>query len=429
MVDVLDNVAWGDNQSIVSTSLFAGDPSNTGMNGTLSDTFKIKRAWVETNLKIGLLRFGRQESHWGMGLLANDGNGFDDQFGENHEGATFDRIVFATRPIAVVQSLMGKKPADIPFIVGYAFDRLVEDPLVQYYGYKCESGIAQSDEAFDSRCYNAAYDTTLDGSGPSNVDHGYTEDREDSARGESWYADPTDDVDEHVVLAMYKGEQVPMFGSVGDFTLGAYGISRLQQETASNVFIWDVYLNFLFNGIYAEAEVLNIIGSTRAISLPGAANEEGSDPLYKDVNIWGYAGRMGYKGDRLTAYLEHGFAGGDENVADGMFTGRAIHPDYNVGLLIYDQVLATATRNTWGDAASALWSGGGVYNSRYIFPVLSYSVLPDLELVAAYLHVWPDKPDGAVIAAHPDDVINVTVDPQTCHCDRKAHWLGGRFGS
>ena len=58
--------------------------------------------------------------------------------------------------------------------------------------------------------------------------------------------------------------------------LGAYGtVDRYQEPSMS-------YLGqpteFSFNGIYAEAGGSNIIGSTR--TLPGAANEEGSDPLY-----------------------------------------------------------------------------------------------------------------------------------------------------
>ena len=32
MADVIDDVVWGDNASLASTALFAGDPSNTGMN-------------------------------------------------------------------------------------------------------------------------------------------------------------------------------------------------------------------------------------------------------------------------------------------------------------------------------------------------------------------------------------------------------------
>ena len=59
---------------------------------------------MEFKLPVGVMRVGRQESHWGMGLLANHGNGFDDLFGDNHWGATFDRIMFATQPLAIAQN-------------------------------------------------------------------------------------------------------------------------------------------------------------------------------------------------------------------------------------------------------------------------------------------------------------------------------------
>ena len=64
MTDVIDDAVWGDNQSIASTALFADDPSLTSVEGTSIDQFRIKRAWFETNLAIGVLRVGRQESHW-----------------------------------------------------------------------------------------------------------------------------------------------------------------------------------------------------------------------------------------------------------------------------------------------------------------------------------------------------------------------------
>ena len=44
---------------------------------------------------------------------------------------------------------MGKTPADIPFYMGYAFDRLVEDPLIEYYGYECTKGIPADDEDYN----------------------------------------------------------------------------------------------------------------------------------------------------------------------------------------------------------------------------------------------------------------------------------------
>lgn len=400
MADVIDDVVWGDNQSLASTALFAGDPSNTGMNGS-NTGINIKRAWMEFDVILGNLRVGRMESHWGMGLLANHGNGFDDNFGENHTGATFDRILFATKPIAVAQTIMGKKPADIPFYVGYAFDRLVEDPLIQYKGYTCEAGIADGDPDFDARC-----DTNSDGL--TDLDHGYTdESRTEASRKSNWAFDNADDVVEHVFFGIYNGKQKPLLGSVGDLTAGVYAINRTQQETNSNVWIYDAYLRFLWKGLYLEGEYLTIQGSSSAIALPGSYDPTNTsdDPLGKTVDITGYVGRLGYVQHDWSAVLETGYASGDENVADSVFTGRPLSPDFNVGLIIYDQVLANASANSWGASASALWSQGSVYNSRYLHPVLRYSPIPNWELIAGYVHVWPDRPDGAIIQCAEGDTL------------------------
>ena len=75
-----------------------------------------------------------------MGLLANHGNGFDDTFGENHGGSTYDRIMFLTQPLAVLNAITGIGNANAPLFFAVGMDRLVEDPLIQYYGFDC-SGI------------------------------------------------------------------------------------------------------------------------------------------------------------------------------------------------------------------------------------------------------------------------------------------------
>ena len=71
MVDVLDDVVWGDNASKASTALFAGDPSVTGQSGLETATFNIKRAWMEFDVPVGKVRIGRQPSQWGLGILGN----------------------------------------------------------------------------------------------------------------------------------------------------------------------------------------------------------------------------------------------------------------------------------------------------------------------------------------------------------------------
>lgn len=427
MADLLDDVAWGDNSSLMPAAVFAQDPSNTRMEGQSVDFFgrptasaMIKRAWMEFKLPIGVIRAGRQESQWGMGILSNAGNGFDDTFGENHYGSTFDRIMFATRPIAVVQGLSGKEDSGVPFFVGVGVDRLVEDPLDQYYGYQCSlsdpagNRITSDMDSYDPRCDQIDQTTNQAGKdGIHDAEHDYVDEtRVESARNDVWFADNDDDAWEMVYLAIYKGEDIPMFGSVGDFTLGTYVIDRRHIESDSHVMIADAYMKFLHRGIYLEGEVVNIRGRTSGLALPGTydPNSTLSNPLYKDANIWGWAARGGYKRRAYSLLFDAGFSGGDENVADKDFTGRSLHPDFNVGMLIYEEILARVTQRTWGPDAYALWSNGGVWNSTYIFPNVSIRPMDNWEITGAYLLVWPHKPDGARIRCSADDGVQC-VDP------------------
>ena len=144
---------------------------------------------------------------------------------------------------------------------------------------------------------------------------------------------------------------------------------------------------------------MNIRGKTSGIALRGAYDDSGNtkNPLYKDANIWGYANRIGYQQKAYTLMFEHGYASGDDNPADKTFTARALHPDFNVGLILFEQVMARVTAATWSEQAFALWSNGGVWNSRYIFPNVRYRPGANWEIIGAYLLAWPDKPDGSRI--------------------------------
>ena len=120
-------------------------------------------------------------------------------------------------------------------------------------------------------------------------------------------------------------------------------------------------MKFLWKGIYLEGEAVNIRGKSSGLALPGTYDpaSELPNPLYKDINIWGWAGRTGYIKPEWQGIFEAGFAGGDDNVADSKFTGRNLHPDYNVGLLLYEEVLARVTARSWSTGALPLWSHGG----------------------------------------------------------------------
>lgn len=289
MMDMLDDVVAGDNMSLLPASIFAQDPSFTRMEGQSQDFFQrstnapmVKRAWMEFKLPVGVMRVGRQESNWGMGILSNSGNGFDDTFGENHYGSTFDRVVFATNPVSIAQTIAGKRVTNFPLFLAVGVDRLVEDPLETYYGYQCATKDGSDQyiqQTLSDGSQNPEYDRRCDTfnnleqkpgvDGVHDLDHDYTEPRDPSNRTDDWWVDSKDDAWEMVYLAIFKGEDRPMFGSTGDFTLGAYAIDRKHVESDSRVQIYDIYTKFLWKGIYLEGEVLNIRGKSAGLALPG----------------------------------------------------------------------------------------------------------------------------------------------------------------
>jgi hypothetical protein len=393
----LDDVVWGDNADIGSNPLFAEQGSYTGIDGLENPNFEVFRAWAEMKVPLGLIRVGRQSSHWGLGLLANHGDGFDDDFGENHFGNQFDRFLFATNPIAIAQAFTKKQERKTPQLnVVVAVDRLVEDPLTQYYGYKCTPGI---DREVDPARYDVRCDS--DGDGYTDRDHDYVDDtRTADQRRPDWWVDQKDDVWEMVYALLYRGKDIRYFGGVGDLTAGAYLIHRRQKETDSDVIVADLYLDAFIHHVGLQFEGVGIWGKTRALPLPDSTQD---DPLAKRAAIMGYAARLFYEQPYWKVLFESGYASGDNQANDALFTGRSLHPDYNVGLILYEDVIAQVTSRLWGDNARGLRSNGGVYDSHYINPRVYAYPLPNWQVIAGVLAVWPHKADGAIVRCGPDD--------------------------
>jgi hypothetical protein len=389
----LDDVVWGDNASQSSTAIFAGSPSVTGLDGREQASVDVARAWVEANVALGVLRVGRQPSQWGMGLLANSGDRVDYDFGDAHFPTTNDRVLFATRPFAIANRITGKGDPDVPLYLAVGVDRLVEDPLFQYYGFECTSGLLASDPAYDPAC-------DVDGDGVSDQGHSW-QDNEFTAdgRADDWWVDQDDDVQQMVYVLVYRGEDVPLLGTPGDLSTGVYFVNRHQDETESTVWVGDAWLHLDWRGLLVDFEGIVITGDTRGITLPSTAK----DPLYKKAAISGWVARAGYKRGAWKGIFESGFASGDDDVTDPRFTGRPLHPDHNVGLLLYEEVLSRVTAAGWTETARGLWSNGGVYNSLYVNPRVSFYPGDKWELIGGFLTAWPDKADGAVLRCASSD--------------------------
>ncbi len=108
-VDVLDNLVWGGTPDYAYSrsgpgfwndrydlSVFSQSqvPPRSGIN-SLNDAVALKRVWGEVSTPVGILRFGRMGSHWGLGMMHNDGNGLDNDWGD-----TVDRVMFTAEPLA-----------------------------------------------------------------------------------------------------------------------------------------------------------------------------------------------------------------------------------------------------------------------------------------------------------------------------------------
>lgn len=404
-IDAFDDVLWGDNNGLSTAPLFATDGSNQNyLGGPVQDSIQVRRAWVQFPVPVGVMRVGRMPSHWGMGLLANGGgtgwmdpespkgepkrrvldNFFDDDFGDNHFGSTADRILFITKPITIYRTLKKLGKVDHPLVIGYAFDKLSESPLLPFENFERKFR-PYGQQGFISRGKN-------------------------------------DDVDEHVLFAVWNQPDWDKKSFQDELRLGVYGVLRYAKEgstqpsnltdpnefcgsfdgvpqpcidTGSKVFITDLWWRIRYGKMFTEGELYYIGGKTfGGVPFPSTNN-------LKEAGISAGVARFAWLEPKYEAMLELGHASGDDVLEDEHFKQRAIHPDFNVGLVLFEETLRELTARTYGvpfysnanpQGALGLMSNGGVINANYIFPKVRLRPTPvaNLEVVAGALLAWVD---------------------------------------
>jgi uncharacterized protein (TIGR04551 family) len=101
-IDALDNLVWGSTpqyayvrQDRVDIGILGSSqiPPIAGVNSTQSN-LAVKRVWGEVATPIGLLKFGRMGDQYGLGIVHNDGNCLDCDY-----GVTVDRFQFVAEPL------------------------------------------------------------------------------------------------------------------------------------------------------------------------------------------------------------------------------------------------------------------------------------------------------------------------------------------
>ncbi len=310
--------------------------------------------YLEYLSPIGLFRVGQQPSHWGMGILANDGD-HPTLFGDYQGGSIAERVIFATKPA-------GK---DSPFNVAVGGDLVFKDATAD---------LVDGDRAFQG-VLAAFYADKHD-----NMIGFYGVYRDQRRTRESL---PGREFDESL--------KVWVFDSSGKFNAKIPGLS---------------------GHVFGEYEVAYLLGDTSSFrTVNQTRNNE-----REDVRALGASASLGAvttsgEGDgrwgNFVAQLEWGWAQGDANPNDGVSRRFRFDPNHNVGLILFDEALAWKTArasniasdpaltNRPAPGSQLLPSNGGVFGATYLNPTVVWRPTRPLDLKL-----------GAVIAQTTADVVD-----------------------
>ncbi len=415
-IDALDDVLWGDNNGLAAAPLTASDGSQQGfLGGEEQPSVEVSRAWIELGGATGALRVGRMPSHWGMGLVENGGGSsyldpepnrppevaprlgrdtfLDDDFGDNHVGSTADRAMLIVRPVALYRAVRGRNQRPSPLAIGYAYGVVSEAPFL-------------AAEPFERRFRPFGQQGFLSRGG-------------------------RDDLDEHVGFAVWDDPYWAPGGwlsrDTDELHIGFYGIMRRGEEGSTvpsaappgadggtRVWIADAWYRVRYGPFYSEAEGFRAGGDTygglpfpvanRDKELDAAAGVArlgfvSRDPRFDPIRQ--LVGVEPYERDLWAIEMEGGRARGDRDVDDDRVRQRALHPDFNVGLILFEEILRELSARTYGPpffsqerprGAVEMFTQGGVVNANYLFPKLRYHLpVGDTVLVAGLLMAWVDE--------------------------------------
>ena len=407
-IDGLDNVVYGDNARVFSVPLFAVDQSKTDRNGfDLSESLKLERAWIEFLVPVGQVRVGRMESHWGMGALTHAGNGLA-EWGEFYRGETFDRILFATRPITLARGISKGDTRSTPLLYAFVYDRLSQDPVV-------------------SSVISSAADGSTGAATNPNFKPFYTTFPERSTFPLAYLSNLDRRVNEIVNVLAWFDEDFGR-GATDEFFIGAYAVYRFQRSTDSRITIPDVSWRLKSSlknkrnlAITTEGEYYAILGHSGALGFTGP--QAGVSPSCPPepcasgkAKIHNLIARIGLLDEgNWAAQLEGGWASGDDNILSGAFPGtpseqpatlktRGFNENVKVGLLMYQVALKALTFQSLTPlGAVELGANGSVWNSKYLMPSFRFTIVPGLEVHTQFLVGWASALDPIVYRGNGTD--------------------------
>lgn len=356
---------YGDNLQIVGEldaprGIIAGD--TTRYTSAAVDPFDERRwygiyprkLYLQYLTPIGLFRVGHQTSHWGMGILANDGD-HPRLFGDYRRGSIVERLLFATRPFGAEHPLQVAVGGDLVFDDRNA--QLVEgDRAVQVIG-----AVRWQEPHFELGVYGVFRDQMR---AQSSVDQ---------------------------LTPFTEGLRVGVVDVAGRFEAPLPGADTFVFGRFEGAFIGGntTYVRDVDHTHRGTSEAIRAFGGAAAL---GAVHhrEEGA-------RRWG----------QLVASIEWGYASGDADPADGVTRRFSFDQNHKVGLVLFDHVMRWKTArsatiaqdpgivNRAAPGLQFLSSEGAVQGATYLYPTI----------VVRPRH-WLDLKAGVVIAQTTADFVD-----------------------
>lgn len=290
--------------------------------------------WKALDVEVGLVT-----SHWGLGMLANDGN-HDPYFGRNDFG---DRVI---RARVTGRPLYGSKEPDpnaAKLNLSGAFDFVIADD----FGTLDDGQVAM--QGIVSLIY----------SDPGHCNHG--------------------------VYVVYRHQTEP--GDTG--TTDAFVVDLYADQT----------FKLPFGSLRLAAEAALLTGTTsRSLNYNARENMQ--------IGTFGLTGlaALGLLDDKLQVHLRAGWGSGDENPEDSMIRSFGFDRDFDVGMVVFDQLLGSVAAGTHALVTDPTIAGqpprgvdgaldeGQARSTVFVQPVLIGNPLEILELKGGVLMAWDSAP-------------------------------------
>jgi hypothetical protein len=354
-VDVLTGVLFGELAHGTSADTTPRDDYNGFGN------IQPRYLYAQYKLPFGVFRIGQQPNHWGMGILANDGD-HPSIFGDYRYGSLSERILFATRPGG----------ADSDFLIAIAGDVVYRDQTARLTrGQQALQGVLA-----------ALYEHEYNRVGIFSTLRHQTNDKT-SGSDLFPYTDKIDAlaVDVHGRVATpIPGHDAFVFAEAeAAYIAGSTNVLR----TADQAFDGSKTSIRSYGGAAVIGMVHRSYATGRWSDVDGTSNEKReASAKAESLHYLGRPSARGVPYGDLVAQLEVGYASGDADPYDGTTRRFVFDPNHKVGLILFDEVmrfqtarsataatdplLTNANRPTPG--VDLLPSNGGVFGAQYVNP-------------------------------------------------------------